>query len=642
MNRFSILLLLLLVTLPAKLVASALYHKDESVDLTFRLPDGWCKGAEKAKIGRAAPTYYVDPTGIARLRISVEECPFDDINLLPKALEKAMTNGSLRVKGKPAITRIGSYPCVVLEMKQAKDSLVAPGALFVHFIVEQKEIAFRLVGAGRHFPGLKGQFLQALNKVSIGLLPRYSPPGPVQVIEKHSAIVVAPPRFRPVKKLSGDTVARFVQVEKEQIFDVTWHKRPLIPTSEVADAFLTSMCQSGFTIKARNPCQASLWPAVTAETETVANGAEVTVFFRLLFLPHRVYQIAGTCRRNQADEFRESFYSAARAFRVGGPRYDGEFYHNPSFMTDIGEIRKETIEVSSKIVDSQSEFPLATLGSLLPRDLPPYQKIDIMGYSKNPDHLFFDEWNNQLACFYMEDIGKKARQHVTLRYSVSIQPMTVRVEDNSDLALSPHLEEALTSETRNTPLRHPRVGIFAQKALAGTKLTKVSVVKKLLEEIAKMAPGPAGAQLTKEWGRGALFALAKPAESGPSERVDLLVSMLRERQIPVRRLYGHLLPRPGENGPLIPHVWCEVFLPPAGWVPADPTPLENGELPILGRWSPRYLCLSIEGPGNIEKQGPDACRIWRGHCLPNIDELPVVIEVTRRLSYPSRDSRDGH
>ena len=611
------------------------------MDLTFRLPAGWAKASEKAKIGRSAPTYYVDPTGIARLRISVEDCPYDDLSLLPKAMNKAIKNGTLRIKAKPVITQIGSYPCVVLDMKQPKGALLAPGAIFVHFLVEEKEIAFRLVGAGTRFPKLKDEFLRSLNKVSIGLLPRNSPPGPVKVVEAHSTVVVAPAGFRPVKKLFGDTITRFVHLEREQIFDVTWHKRALIPANELAEKFLLSLTQTGFTIKTQNPCGASLWPAITAETEATLDGAEVTTFFRLIFLPHRVYQVAGTCKRSQAKDFREIFFAAARAFRVGGPRYDGEFYHNPSHMSDILETRKEVIEFSAKIADSQGHFPLATLGTLLPRNLPPYQKVELLGYSQSPNHLYFDEWNNQLACFYLNDVGKKARQHVTLRYQVIIQPMTISAEESTKLALSPHLENTLTSETRNTPLRHPRIGVFANKALASVKLTKLTVVKKLLAEVAKMAPGPAGAQTIKEWGRGSLFAVAKPEESGPSERVDLLTSLLRERGIPTRRLYGHLLPRQGEKGPLIPHVWCEVFLPPAGWVPADPTPLTNGMLPKLGFWSPRYLCMSIEGPGNVEKQGPDASRIWRGHCLPNIDELPVVIEVLRRLSLP-RDSRDGH
>ncbi len=625
-----IILCFVLLLYPIFLSAAPLYHTEESVDLTFRFPKDWRKVRDPAQKGQALGSYYTDPQSIGQLKISVEDCPVDDISLVPWAMKKAMNQGAMRLSGEPRLARIGHYPCVVLDVPQKRGALT-PAALFVHYLVGNKEIAFRLAGIGPQWKAVKEEFLLALEELHIGLLPRDCPPGPIKVVENHSAVVVAPSGFRPLKKVPGDVVARFTEPQKERLFDITWHKRPLLTHQELAESFLLGLTKDGFNIKNQEANTDSYWPAVKAETETIMGGTEVTIFFYLLFLPHRVYQVSGTCHRKDAKAYRDSFFAAARAFRVGGPRPEAEFYHNPSFMTNVGENRVATIEWTAKIREAREAYPMGTLATQLTRNFPPYQSVKVLGWSQTPNHLSFDEWNNLLAAFYLNDVGKRARQRVTIKMAVTVKSMTIEVENGKGLRLPPHIEHLLTSPTRNIPLCHPRIGVFAKSALKDVKMTPKDVINALLNAVAATAPGPAGSQIIKEWGRGALFAVAKPEEAGASERVDLLTALLRERKLPTRRIYGHLLPRKGEKGALIPHCWCEVYLPPAGWIPLDPTPLINGVPPQMGHWSDRYVCSSIEGPGNVEKQGPDAVRMWRGHCLPNINELPVLIEVTRKV-----------
>jgi transglutaminase-like putative cysteine protease len=209
--------------------------------------------------------------------------------------------------------------------------------------------------------------------------------------------------------------------------------------------------------------------------------------------------------------------------------------------------------------------------------------------------------------------------------------------------LPPALRYRYTLSSTNVPYKHPRVISFVERWIKDDEIkTREETVETILKAVNLYTvprKEPLSGSMNEtgrnqktdvtrmQWGSGALYALAHPESCGPSERADLLTAALRDRNIPVRRLYGHLLSPSGKT--MIPHVWCEVFISPAGWVPADPTSLEENVQPILGLWSERYVFISREGPDFIVKSGPDRALLQEGYSRAHTKTMDIGIEVTR-------------
>jgi len=624
--------ILLLALLAGPVAAGPLFFRDASVGLTFRVPTGWSPVRDAPGDG----TYYQDPYGAGRLKVTVEECPLDDISMVPAAIETAMARGRMKASGKPELTVIGSYPCVQVSFEPPHRDGSAPSLLFVHYLVGRREIAFRLVGAGSAWPAARRALVDSLHSLSITGMPRHAPPGPVQGIPAHDAIVVAPPGFRPMAAGGGDTLARFVEPTSKQLFGVTWTRGPLLAPADVAEQFFTGLAEAGFHVGDRESSVQGAWPSVTAEATSVLDDTAVAVLFHLVFVHDRTFQVTATCRRAEASGCMPAVRRAARALTIGPPDDEGAVYRNPSYLGGVAPPRTVHVEVTALVHDAPETIPRATLALPLPRNHEPFQTVRIEGWSASPDDLVFDEWGNPTAAFHLTDVGSTARQRVVIRYACTVTPMTVRAADGGTATVSPRLEHGLTCSTETVPLGHPRVAAFATRALGrATGSGPAERLRRLLDAVAATAPSTAPSQPPggTAWGRGALFALAHPDEAGPSERVDLFAALARDEGLPTRRCFGHLLPDEAD-GPPLPHAWCEVFLPPAGWIPCDPTPLVPGEPATMGVWSPRYLLLSHDGPTAVEATGPDAVTLWRGHTRGSLDRPAAAVEVARRVARP--------
>jgi len=619
----------LICTATPAVLARSLVFRHEGTGLWFRLPAGWQKATDVRLRNASAPgATYSDATGSARLAISIEKSPIRDLSLVPRAIEQAAAHGALPLFAKPAITRFNDYPCVVVEPTQRNSTRGTIGSLFVHFIIEDLEIAFKLVGAGSQYDQARSQFLAALSQIRIERLPRGAPAGPVVYCNEYDATIVGPAGFLLEQQNAGSLLARFTDSTSEAVFDVTRHRVPLVPLERLAEEFSSNLKNNGFTILSLNTGKQGIWPHISLQTKASMDGIEVAISFNLVVVLGNAFQVASTCLASHAKEFQARFAVAARALRVGPESFEFDQYRNASFLEHLGERSESfTVEQLTSISRLDRSEPTATLLLPLLRSYEPYQSLELEGWSAPPSTVIFDQWGNADGVFFLTGLGTRSTHRMVVRSNVQLRSAQMTLPTTLTACnLPPLMQARLTSPSPGCPVGHPRLDGLAASFI-GTTSDRVSRIRALFDGVVRHTTRTAPPeQSISTWGKGALFALTHPGECGPLERCDLLIALMRRQAIASRHVYGYLVAEDGLSKAPRPHAWCELYLPPAGWVPADPTPLTTTDQPVLGRWSARYIVQAVESEG-AHGSGPDRAFLGHGHERTPSSALPCSLEV---------------
>lgn len=233
--------------------------------------------------------------------------------------------------------------------------------------------------------------------------------------------------------------------------------------------------------------------------------------------------------------------------------------------------------------------------ALIP-DLSNFQSVKFASLNPLPEKVEIDGDGNYLATYSLDS-------HELL--DVDLKGMVKVVADSvprqSQLTLTDVPVEVKSIYTRELPywsITDDNLKSFAQSKVVGLEnvYDQALALYNCTIEMLTYSPSRLGVEFERY---GAVKAFAQPAEALCSEYADLYVTLARSIGIPARLLSGYAYTPDREIMPVqgdVLHAWVQVYLPPRGWLPIDPTWGDTtGGVDYFNRFDANHVVFAIQG-----------------------------------------------
>lgn len=273
----------------------------------------------------------------------------------------------------------------------------------------------------------------------------------------------------------------------------------------------------------------------------------------------------------------------------------------------------EVLELKNSLPDSPVRVTI-----LLPviQEEKPFQQVRPEGMSPSPQRQFRDSLGNRLA-EYVIDLPGGGKARIEARYRIKVYDFIVdadtsRIPGRCEV---PSQVRTFLQPQQYIESAHPRIIEAASRVTAGESLPYYEALKLydyMIDEFTF--------ELTRK-PNSALGAL----DAGIVQCCDatlLYIALCRARGIPARYVGGlYLVPEERWEDQDSTHAWAEIYIPPYGWIPVDPTQGHLSE-------DRRYRCFAQRRPlyFSIWKGMRDGYTVKGGD---NKDGTPAVVHTLR-------------
>lgn len=239
-------------------------------------------------------------------------------------------------------------------------------------------------------------------------------------------------------------------------------------------------------------------------------------------------------------------------------------FNNPNTPLEHQLPQSYNAIITTKITNIDAEVGEAQLWIALPVNCGTQQNVSVISIDPEPDQIILSPEACTKICYWDFNNSLPTNSTLTIVQNISFtaNPFTTPIDSSKIEAYdySSSLYKEYTKPSQRVEADDP--GIIAMaKDVVGTETNPYNkadliygwIVKNITYEI-------------QEQELGASYAFYN-RKGDCTEFATLFVAMCRSQGIPARLVHGYLYGSDTSAG----HMWAEFYLPPYGWVPADPT-----------------------------------------------------------------------
>lgn len=202
------------------------------------------------------------------------------------------------------------------------------------------------------------------------------------------------------------------------------------------------------------------------------------------------------------------------------------------------------------------------------------QKLISIKFSKEPDELLQDEWNQSIAAFKISSMEPNELIQISMSCIVKLVSLEYKIEPEKTGSIDDipeRIKQLYTKDEEMYKIHDPIIVSFTEEALGGEKN-----IYKIVRRIHDYVIERLSYKLDPRWD-DAPTTLSK-GEGSCSEYVFSFIALCRAAGVPARFVGGTVVD-PGLSGMPINveltdytfHRWAEVYVPNYGWLPVDVT-----------------------------------------------------------------------
>lgn len=249
--------------------------------------------------------------------------------------------------------------------------------------------------------------------------------------------------------------------------------------------------------------------------------------------------------------------------------------------------------ITTKITNIDAEVGETQLWMALPVNCGTQQNVSIISIEPEPDKITFNPEACTRICYWNLNDSIPTNSTLTIIQSISFtaNPFTTLIDPDKvePYDYSSSIYKEYTKPSPKVESDDPEI-VATTKVIVGNENNPYKKVDRIYGWIVKNIIYEIQGQ---EFGARYAFYNRK---GDCTEFATLFVAMCRSEGIPARLVHGYLYDSDTSAG----HMWAEFYLPPYGWVPADPTGDHTTKSRFFfGRLGSNVLALS---KGNVDIQ----------------------------------------
>jgi len=251
--------------------------------------------------------------------------------------------------------------------------------------------------------------------------------------------------------------------------------------------------------------------------------------------------------------------------------------------------------ITTKITNIDAEVNEARLWVALPVNCDTQQNVSIISIDPEPDKITLAPEACTRICYWNlgDSIPKNSTITITQMISFTANPFTTPIDPSKVEAydVASEIYKEYTKPSQKVESDDPQI-VATAKNIVGNQTNPYKKADRIYGWVVKNITYE-----LQEEELGARYAFYN-RKGDCTEFATLFVAMCRSQGIPARLVHGYLYSSDASAG----HMWAEFYLPPYGWVPADPTGdhLTKSRF-FFGRLGSNVLILSKGNVGTSSK-----------------------------------------
>lgn len=251
--------------------------------------------------------------------------------------------------------------------------------------------------------------------------------------------------------------------------------------------------------------------------------------------------------------------------------------------------------ITTKITNIDAEVDEAQLWIALPVNCDTQQNVSIISIDPEPDKIILAPEACTRICYWNlgNSIPKNSTITITQEISFTANPFTTPIDPSKVEAydVTSEIYKEYTKPSQKVESDDPQI-VATAKNIVGNETNPYKKANRIYGWVVKNITYE-----VQDQELGAKYAFYN-RKGDCTEFSTLFVAMCRSQGIPARLVHGYLYSSDTSAG----HMWAEFYLPPYGWVPADPTGdnLTKSRF-FFGRLGSNVLILSKGNVGTSSK-----------------------------------------
>jgi len=238
----------------------------------------------------------------------------------------------------------------------------------------------------------------------------------------------------------------------------------------------------------------------------------------------------------------------------------------------------------------------------LPQDQPRQKILGDIEFDPQPTNFLTDKWGQKVAHYSIKELSSPGLIRVKMKFKARIYEIQYHIFPEKVRSLKeipPKIRQEYLADGSKYRINDHFIKNLV-KEVVGQEENPYWIARKIFDYIIEHIKY----ELAGGW--NAAPAVLKRGTGSCSEYTFAFIAMCRAAGLPAR--YAGSVVERGEEASLddVFHRWAEVYLPPYGWIPIDPSggdqELPSNQAKAIGRLSNKYLVTTLNG-GDSEYLG---------------------------------------